>query len=282
MNEHMKVRIGPEVFLYSEKAPFEKSGLGELGALRLDPDLDQVMCHECGGWYRSLFAHVQHGHGMDVRDYKKKHGLHNQTALCSEHIRVSTANRTMALLEAGVITKLTAEQSAKGVKASMAARKKGLGPRGRYRNLNGHCTAQLLNDLRELGKKLKRTPRVDEIQAEIGVNSSTFHHRFGSLANAMEAAGLKPRRVGELTISWHKAHPRAGYRYTDEQLLSMMSNFAKTHKRRPLASDGRRGLLPRLNTYAARFGSWKKALAKAGVEYGLPRPIYQMRKTASA
>lgn len=51
-----------------------------------------------------------------------------------------------------------------------------------------------------------------------------------------------------------------GYRYSKEQLLQFLTNFEKTHNRRPSYSDSKRGLIPHLSRYSYNFGSWKKAI----------------------
>lgn len=55
------------------------SGHGRYGVL--DTDGGRVLCHECGGWYRSVGSHVARSHGMAAREYKIRHGLPLSTAL---------------------------------------------------------------------------------------------------------------------------------------------------------------------------------------------------------
>lgn len=49
------------------------------------------------------------------------------------------------------------------------------------------------------------------------------------------------------------------FRFTDEQLIEFMRNFEKRNGRQPYSSDTRRKLLPNVQTYISRFGSWKIA-----------------------
>lgn len=53
--------------------PGEPSGHGRYGIL--DDDGERVLCHECGRWFKSVGAHLPGGHGMDVKEYRVKHGL---------------------------------------------------------------------------------------------------------------------------------------------------------------------------------------------------------------
>ena len=63
----------------SEPEVGDPSGHGRYGVL--DTDGRRLMCHECGGWYRSVGSHVTRSHGMTARDYKIRHGLPLGTAL---------------------------------------------------------------------------------------------------------------------------------------------------------------------------------------------------------
>ena len=52
----------------------------------------------------------------------------------------------------------------------------------------------LLNYLRELSKKLGRTPTKRDIINECKVSISTYYKHFGNLSNAQKAAGLIPNK----------------------------------------------------------------------------------------
>ncbi|MBP2333277.1 MucR family transcriptional regulator [Corynebacterium freneyi] len=60
------------------------SGHGRYGVL--DVDGDRVLCHECGGWYRSVGAHVGRAHDLAAREYKIRHGLPLGTALVAPDV----------------------------------------------------------------------------------------------------------------------------------------------------------------------------------------------------
>ncbi len=62
---------------------FEGQMVGDYGKL-LEVD-GRVQCHCCGGWYRSLQAHVAMEHGLKADDYRAAFGLnYTQGLQCSE------------------------------------------------------------------------------------------------------------------------------------------------------------------------------------------------------
>src|SRR5436190_2028813 len=48
---------------------------GELGVLAETPDGDQVRCHACGGWYRSLATHAVRAHRLAERALARRREL---------------------------------------------------------------------------------------------------------------------------------------------------------------------------------------------------------------
>ncbi|KGF17352.1 MucR family transcriptional regulator [Corynebacterium freneyi] len=70
MMHYKRERAGRDL---TEPAVGSPSGHGRYGIL--DVDGDRVLCHECGGWYRSVGAHVPRSHDMTAREYKITHGL---------------------------------------------------------------------------------------------------------------------------------------------------------------------------------------------------------------
>lgn len=52
------------------------SGRGRSGIMEHSADGQSVMCHECGGWFQSVGAHLRRGHdGMTAREYRRAHGI---------------------------------------------------------------------------------------------------------------------------------------------------------------------------------------------------------------
>lgn len=62
-----------------ELFPGDVSGFGQFGVV--DRDDTGVLCHECGQRYASLGVHIRKTHGIDVRQYRRVHGLRSSQSL---------------------------------------------------------------------------------------------------------------------------------------------------------------------------------------------------------
>ena len=70
-----------------------------------------------------------------------------------------------------------------------------------YRHRTGgpgrlYTDEELLNSLRELGKKLGHTPTCQDVISARPPSHTLYYKRFGSLRNAQRLAGFEPNRVG--------------------------------------------------------------------------------------
>jgi hypothetical protein len=120
----------------------------------------------------------------------------------------------------------------------------------------------LIEALKKLVELLGRTPRARDADADPDVPChSTYVNRFGSWRKALEAADipLDPRNTG----------------YDRETLLSHLRELAETLGRTPMHRDLKRTDGPCKPTYALHFGSWRKAVAEAGLEIRPPSKRYE-------
>mgnify|MGYP006279947471 CR=1 FL=1 len=111
---------------------------------------------------------------------------------------------------------------------------------------------ELLEDLRELADELGEPPRFEEMVKHGDHRARTYTKRYGSWAEALEAAGLDPedRSGGTQQVS-------------TDQLLADLRRLHEELGRVPTATDvveeGSHGIA----TYQRRFGSWSEALEAA-------------------
>lgn len=222
-----KVLIRGHIFDYSEKEPFVVSGVSVLGALEYDPAADKIRCHECGSWFRSITnLHLQWMHRISSRDYKVKHGLNAKTALCcpsaSTNIRKAESSglrRNKKWRKERTDRLLDASRKHKQVHGNNRSNRKMQAERA---NEIGRCEAQTLFRIQVLAAERHRTPTRDELLAA-GIYPSLLVRHFGSYANALELAGLKPRTSGSRKES---ANLPNGFPSKDE-LLSNKSLWSK-------------------------------------------------------
>jgi HNH endonuclease len=265
-SDERRVLIAGRVSLYKEKAPFEMSGHSIKGALEYDVNEDKVKCHECGKWCISLASHISRTHkrleGISVADYKIKHGLLLKTALWAEDLRKTFVRASSARVTGATFLKFLDEK------------KKWLNSGKPYRpfrrkcrsvevdNRNGLCQAQVLEKVKKIADSYGRTPTQKELQ-ENGLGTHMLAYKFGSIQNMMKVLGLKPRKIG--TYADESTRSSVRQRYSNKRLLELLRNYFDRFGEIPSASDCRRGLLPSKTLYRIRFGNWKIALIKAGL-----------------
>lgn len=111
---------------------------------------------------------------------------------------------------------------------------------------------QLLFFLKEHYSRNKKSPTVKNINKNKRYPSATtYESRFGSWNNALKAAGLK-------------VNSRS---FDKKELIENVKQLAKELGRIPKAKDLKsREWCASGSTYRKYFGSWKKALAEAGLK----------------
>lgn len=108
---------------------------------------------------------------------------------------------------------------------------------------------ELLNDLRDLAKKLGYRPRVRDLTSDM-VSDFTYRRYFGSWSNALVQAGIE------------KDHRHN--HYTDSELISLLAIFMRENKRLPYSKEMNNAHgFPSTWTYIKRFGSLKRAVELA-------------------
>lgn len=62
---------------------------------------EQPRCLECGAYFESVGVHAQKAHGLTADEYREKHGLYRQVALCSEQLSARRSSDATKLREGG-------------------------------------------------------------------------------------------------------------------------------------------------------------------------------------
>jgi len=257
------VLVGGEVFLYKDKAPWDRSGFSIKGALEYDPEDDTVRCHECGQWFRSLTFHLPAIHGITSASYKARHDLKQKTALISEGYRVKLINHGHTRVKDLKAYWSTVKNRKNVVARALAARKKNKKKWNtrttEHLNELSLCPPQAIEKIRELANRLHRTPTTAELE-EAGIPPSNLRWTFGSITNAMKLAELDPHRHG------HNLRE-----YSKDELLQRLRTFVEAHGRAPARSDLRRDLLPSEGPFIRVFGSWRNVIKSCGMP--VPRKL---------
>ena len=119
------------------------------------------------------------------------------------------------------------------------------------RYYHGCTNEELIELLKAKIKSLGRIPVVRDIKADDSMpDPSLYWSRFGSWKKALEIAGFSPKD---------------NRRYTDEALIKLLQakveRLGQVPKLENIESDVN---MPSATAYIRRFGSWNKALEKAG------------------
>lgn len=104
----------------------------------------RLQCLECGGWYRSLAAHLRAGEDMSVHEYRERHGLAAGHPLVSRDLSDLWREQTRARHERGELAPVSerpaAERRAAGRKGN--ARHRETAPRPEVRAIHQAAVAK--------------------------------------------------------------------------------------------------------------------------------------------
>ncbi len=220
-------------------------GFGYEGVLLYDEWAEKVQCHICGQWKRGLGVHVWTKHRLRAASYKDLYGLNQSTALVGESTRehlIANGLRNIHLL--------TPEANKRGLlaarKAVSASRRTGRST-VEAQNKKGICAAQILVWLQE-------HPDAKRDTADQSIASAAIR-TFGSWSKARHMAGLAARNV-----NWQEKFDKA-------LGIASLRAFAVRYDRPPTRSDADRGLVVYAgHRYETAFGTWRNALAAAGLQ----------------
>lgn len=236
-----------QVFKWSEKEPYVKSGFSILGGLEYNMKLEMIKCHECGGWCKRVSAHLV-VHNLSALDYKLRHGIMRGTALMIPALTQHLAK--IAINHFGDYAgRVPAEKPSKQVRAEQD-------------NLFGVCRAQVLASLKSMS--------INGVGPSINTLSRRLQHgikkHFGSYENALKEVNLK---------SVKESHEDRKVR-----LIEILRDFYVLNKRLPVVRDFGKGRLPARHSYERTFGHFLIALDEAGL--GLVARAYSQSKAARA
>lgn len=125
----------------------------------------------------------------------------------------------------------------------------------------------LLTDLKDVAKKLEKSPTMREYDKHGKYSSKTFYNKFDSWSDAIISIGKKPN-------SSRKKSP-ISYRIKKEDLLEDLSRVANDLERAPRRREYVKKGNFAASTLTDRFGSWNDAITAIGEE---PNPSQEKLK----
>lgn len=243
-------------------------GFGWFGTIAGTIDGSGIQCHLCGKVVTSLPGHLFH-HKMSTSAYRKKYGLSKSSALVSENERMKLKQRFLEYIKG-----LTPEQKEEWKRKMIENGKRGkkMIEEGKVdmshpisletKNKRGTCPDQLLDKIREVQKKLGKTPTKKEFINHF--DTQRYFHlimkTYGSWKNALHILGLEPPAPFKMVKG-----TRARI-YSDDEILDSLRIYAQENNRIPTESDYRRGMIPvSSEVLKRRFGGYEQARQLAGV-----------------
>ena len=251
--------IAGTLFPWAEKAPYVRSGKSVLGAIEYDEKADRIKCHECGGWFESVGAHIIRSHdappNVGSRVYRAAHGLTDRTPLCTP--RVSSLSRRGGNPDKRRRWSLDPKEMQRRAVTALTARRaagEALRPRKHnpeQANLHSRCRAQLEVRMMALYRKLGRCPTTFDLKTA-GIVRQTVIRVWG---------GMKMKDIySNIGIPW--SHPQ---HIATSELIAYIQERVRELGRVPSCRELSSDFISD-SAIRARFGGISNAFAAAGIE----------------
>lgn len=170
--------------------PFEKNdtGFGFKGVVIEDFKSGKIQCSICGEWFEQLVQHLQAKHNIDCKEYKRRFGLLQSTALKSKQMR---------LKQSAIMIKLRKENKSNRYKFErhnhQAGNRKGTIRGVESKNKYGVCDLQIMQKVIELKEELGKTPTLVDLKERYGGGFLFhLHKRYGSYVKYCNQIGMNP------------------------------------------------------------------------------------------
>jgi hypothetical protein len=259
---------GTTTILYDNyKEPLKKveDGFGFYGTVALDESRNHVQCHICGNLYTNLSVHLPF-HKIKTVDYKDKFGLAPKTVLAGEAYRERLVKLREVRVKEGADKGLPEHLKRYYDEVERETGKRGVrvGTKKRHwtleeQNKAGLCPDQVLEKLTDYIKELGRVPTQDEFKRHYHTRyMSSMRYHFGNWHDYVTAAGYE---------SVKKALESST---TPDQLITYLKEFYEEHKRVPMNSDFKRGIVVGRYHYYKHFGTLNNARVEAGIPAVIP------------
>ena len=236
------------------KLPIKKipNGRGYYGVVIRSKDGEYVRSYCDGLFYKALNTDHAKKFGFEnLKDYKKKFGISPTTPLCGVSRQKMMQERAMKWFNTYGASEL-AENRAKAIQSNKD--RKGEKVALEVRNKRGTCPDQLLDKIKQLAKKLGRTPTPHDFRLEYNKKFfMLFYYYFGSWKKAVEMAGFVPESI---------AHPHG---YTAEELLARLRTFVEVKGYTPMWKDFGGDILPDCHCYYRKWRTLNAARMNAGI-----------------
>lgn len=230
---------------------------GWRGLLLIDEATDEVQCHVCGGWYKSVGKHASIAHGLTAREYRIRYGFLSNQPLCGKSVSANNRKNGLASLARGTLPKTPA----RSVTWKSKSRAKRMRTRNRnpkteqVQNVNGTCDAQLARRYLILADELGSVPTWEQLKQNDKKLYYAIRKRYPRITEFKKLVGVPSRYPCE--------------QYSDTSIIAALRIASSAVKGKYLSAalydNTRTETMPSSSTVKERLGSWTRGLSMAGL-----------------
>jgi len=225
-----------------------KVGYGYQGVVIRRKDIDELQCHICGHWFKSLSVHVRRAHKTTARKYKLKYELPLGTPLVAK-----STSKAQSELVSRMNTDRNLNGRLAGEKALKARREKPFYTHyfknnASFHNKFGLCDKQIAERFLVVYYIIKETPKRKDIVRYDNPLLAAIERRHGSINKYI--------KVISEDILWDKKN-----HLRPKLIASIRSYYFKYN-----VIPDRKKFIKNSDKILELFGSWNQALQLAGFD----------------
>lgn len=231
------------------------SNFGYIGVLLRNKETDKLQCHVCGEWHKSLSAHVIK-HGVISKQYKEIFGLPKNFPLIGKDISAKMSKRAKSHKSLSQLKRARCNSPILNIKKKD---QKSFYQTEAYLNSKGLCKKQIFSRYKIVENIVGRKPRISDLVEHDAPLWAAIRRRYDNKINKFrEAYGVEvtefEKRSGKGFIS-------------EEYVIAILRKKFKETGKVPLSTMFKYGRNKELSdsTIRKRFGSFRRALVKAGI-----------------
>lgn len=227
---------------------------GFLGVILRNKTIDKIQCHLCGKWFSILSTHLLRKHQITQVEYQKKFSLPLTFPLCSKGF---SASHSKSCIEKKLYLNLNGKRNPQMARKFVKKEMNGYGRNSMaYLNSKGLCDEQIMKRFMIVSDLVGRNPSQLDLEQHDAPLWAAIRRRYSDSINEFRAKN----GIGE-------SNEYAARRFGTENIIACLRKFYRDYKRIPRDKDFRIGTpnSPTSITIRKEFGSWKRALSKAGL-----------------
>lgn len=201
-----------EVYMGYYKEPLMKSSPhGFLGIRIQSTDRSQIMCNECGKFYKRLHSKHLNKHGMTMDEYREKHWYQKTTAMIADQESINISKRILWKAHSIHLNTEALEKRKEAFDAWVEI--------GKWKNSNerqnklGTCHDQIADRLKSYIERFWRPPTYNAMWEDGKAIYSLLKHRYGDINEGFKEYWLPIKKL----IPWECVE----YHFQDSTIIEV-------------------------------------------------------------